>query len=427
MTGFVDKVRKYMAARLPQVAQCDGIVVGISGGADSVALAAVLTALNYRCVGVHCHYGLRGAESDRDCDVAARVADLLGIKLIIKRFEVSGSAIEEKCRQLRYELFEQVSQEYGCRLIAVGHHLEDNIETFLFNALRGGASLRSLKAMTPMRDNIIRPLLACTRAEIEHYLTQRRLPWITDSSNLGDDYARNRIRHHLLPAMRQVKADADRCMASTIDTLQSNYTLLTEMVNMARSRYISDGKTDVALMCHECACPALLLFEMFDRTLSMTQTENIVNAVGCKGARRFGDMILEGGILSPAPTQCESVEFNIFDGIAGVIESAVVTRDKFAPMRDADTLWLDADTLSDSQYATLRPWRGGDRLSPFGMKGSRLVSDIFSDAHAGAAVRNEPRILEYDNHILWVIGFRTSRHHAVTSSTRRILRLRFIR
>ncbi len=426
MMHFVRKVNDYIASRMPQVAPGDGIVVGLSGGADSVALAAVLTSSGYRCVAVHCNYGLRGDESERDSRVASEVASLLGCPIVTGRFDVSGNGVEEQCRQMRYELFERVRRQHDCRWIAVGHHLEDNIETFVFNALRGGASLRSLKAMMPVRDNIIRPLLACTRTEIEEYLRLKRLPWITDSSNHSDDYARNRIRHHVVPAMQSVKADAVRCLSTTIDTLQSNYTLMTALVDMARQQYMSDGQTDVARLCRECPTPARLLFELYDRKLSMTQANNIVEAVESDGTRRFGDLLLENGILSPAPLRDRPIRFDLFDGIPGMIESSLMQAAGFKPERDNDTIWLDADSLADDREALLRPWREGDRLQPFGMKGSRLVSDIFTDAHARASARAESLILEYTGKILWVAGYRASRHHAVTPTTQRILRLRFI-
>lgn len=432
---FEKKIQQYIRDH-GLLTEGDTVIVGLSGGADSVALAAVLTALGYRCVAVHCNYHLRGAESERDAAFAVAVAERLGILCHVTDFHPTGSGIEEQCRHMRYSLFDSAMHRHRCTVIAVGHHLEDNVETFMFNAMRGGASLRSLKAMTPRRGNIIRPLLAVTRSDIEEYLHSCGLSWITDSSNASDSYARNRIRNGLLPALRQCRADAVERLASTIERLQDNYLLFTDYIRDLRIGYSdATGAVDVAAIIAEHPHPVQALYEILNsrdsdsgNVLSLTQIRNILDAACDTEPHYFRrsdgvTLVLERGRLSRLEQCEEELTFRATDGVPGLIEADVIAIADFRPQRDPYTLYIDADSEAANGTLTLRAHRKGDRIRPFGMNGSKLVSDIYHDAGLNTVDRRQRRIVEYDGKILWITGLRTSREYTVTPSTRRVLRL----
>lgn len=433
---FENKIQQYIRDH-GLLTDGESIIVGLSGGADSVALAAVLTALGYRCVAIHCNYHLRGEESERDAAVAVAVAEHLGICCHVSDFHPTGSGIEEQCRKMRYSLFDNEMHRHGCTAIAVGHHLEDNVETFMFNAMRGGASLRSLKAMTPRRSDIIRPLLAVTRSDIEEYLRSRGLSWITDSSNASDSYARNRIRNGLLPALRQCRTDAVERVASTIDRLQDNYLLFTDYISELRTRYTdTSGAVDVAAIKDGHPHPVQALYEMLNsrdsdsgNLLSLTQIRNILAAAGDTEPHKFRrsdgvTLVLERGRLCRLKQREEEMTFRATDGLPGIIEADILDITDFRPQRDSYTLYIDADSDAANGTLTLRAHRNGDRIRPFGMTGSKLVSDIYHDAALSTDSRRQRRIVEYNGKILWVMGLRTSREFTVTPTTHRVLRLR---
>ena len=185
------------------------VVVAVSGGADSVALLSVLLELGYDCLAAHCNFGLRGAESVRDMRHVESLADRLGVDLCVRDFDVAarradtGESVEMACRELRYEWFYELVDRERAQAIAVGHHAEDQLETLFLNLLRG-TGITGLRGMRPRNGHVVRPMLECTRAEIEDYLHTRGLDWVTDSTNASDDFTRNRLRNRLLPLVDEL-------------------------------------------------------------------------------------------------------------------------------------------------------------------------------------------------------------------------------
>ncbi|MDE7443098.1 MAG: tRNA lysidine(34) synthetase TilS, partial [Muribaculaceae bacterium] len=165
------------------------VIVGLSGGADSVALLSALRALNYRCVAAHCNFSLRGKEADRDQHHAQTIAMQLDAEWRTVKFDTksymqaNGVSAEMACRELRYEWFNRLLEDAEAEAIAVAHHRDDNVETFLLNLLRG-AGIHGLRGMKPRNGHVIRPMLNCTRAEVTNYLSTKGLTFVTDSTNL---------------------------------------------------------------------------------------------------------------------------------------------------------------------------------------------------------------------------------------------------
>ena len=200
--------------------QGDRIAVGVSGGADSVALLRFLAALRpqfgWDLVVCHIHHGLRGAEADRDECFVRALAEQLGLPCAVSRIDAAALAlrdhisVEEAGRMARYAFFAQTAGKGG--RIATAHTLDDSIETVLMNLVRG-TGLRGLCGIPRIRGNIVRPLLDCTRAEVEDYLGALGQPYCTDSTNLTDDYTRNRIRHDAIPALQYANPAAERSIA----------------------------------------------------------------------------------------------------------------------------------------------------------------------------------------------------------------------
>lgn len=176
---FTERIARFIAdERL--LTPAAPVAVALSGGADSSALLAVLRALGYPCIALHCHFGLRGSEADRDLRFSRRLAERLGAEFRFIRFDTRSHmrqrriSVEMACRELRYQWFERVRLETGVQAIAVGHHREDNIETFFLNLLRG-SGLHGLRAMLPRRGQIVRPLLNVTRDDILDYLRAEQI------------------------------------------------------------------------------------------------------------------------------------------------------------------------------------------------------------------------------------------------------------
>ncbi len=411
------------------------VIVTLSGGADSVALLSVLVTLGYPCIAAHCNFHLRGDESDRDCRHACLIAERLGVEIVTRDFDVPQYEREHKvstemaCRELRYRWFEQLRQQYAPAVIAVAHHRDDNIETFFLNLLRG-TGIAGLSGMAPRNGNIIRPMLDCTRADIEQYLLSARLPYVTDSTNALNDYRRNRLRNIILPMLDEQFPGSRQAIASTIAMLRDNEAIYRRAIGNARDNYCNGNTINLASLAADMPQAATMLFELTRcYGFNHSQAVDMVNAAATSGRQFHSDTHTatthRGSlIITPnAPDTCDSYTIDLSRDVTFPIGLSVTTTDggTVGIPHSPDTIILDASVLDGNPRFILRRWQPGDRMSPFGMKGSKKLSDIFSDAHMSLIDKQDTWILTRDGIILWIVGVRASRHFAVTPSTTRVI------
>ena len=208
------------------ISKGDTVGVGLSGGADSVALLHILVNNKEKLgiskiKGIHIHHGIRGDEADRDLNFSKNFCEKIGVEFVYYYADVpaeakkTGESIEECARRIRYDLF----SKSGCTKIATAHNLNDNMETVIFNMTRG-TSVSGLCGIPYVRDIYIRPLLDCTRNEIEEYLKENALEFVTDSTNLCDDYTRNKIRHNVIPQLFSINPSFDSAFSNCVESVK---------------------------------------------------------------------------------------------------------------------------------------------------------------------------------------------------------------
>lgn len=252
-TKFKAAVKKYNM--LPQGST---VVLGLSGGADSVALADLLyrfqSDLGFTLTAAHLNHGLRGEEADRDQRFVEAFCREREISLTVRRVNVraeaekSGEGEEECGRRLRYALFEELASGFENGVVATAHTLSDNLETVLLHMSRG-CGLHGLCGIPPVRGNVVRPLIDCTRAEVEAYCEQRGLDYITDSTNFSQKYARNRLRMDCVPAMRSVNPGLEQAFCRMLTALREDERYLSEAAEQALKRAeVPGGYSAAALM-----------------------------------------------------------------------------------------------------------------------------------------------------------------------------------
>lgn len=430
------------------VAPGSRVLVGLSGGVDSVALLAALVDSGFDVTALHANFHLRGAESDRDAACAARVARLLGVTLHTRDFDVAafmaahpGHSVEMACRDLRYDWFREVSAAMGHLPIVVAHHRDDNVETLMLNLMRG-TGVAGLRAMRHRAGLIVRPLLDLTRRDIETYVRDRGLPYVVDSSNLTNDYRRNQLRNDILPALRRYFPAADDSITLTIRNMASTETMIAELADDVRRRYTvaTNGTIDLRRLAADfTSAPTMLLQWLGPLGFNASQCRDIVTAAtsATPSGQTFvaGDhtVALDRGHLvigrrsddTPAPTWIIDPQ-RLDATLPDCLTATITTPDSVTFSRDATILYLDYDLLLQSgRPLTLRPWHRGDTLQPFGMRGSRLVSDILTDARLSVIAKRDIRVLTLGDTLLWVAGMRASRHLPVTATTARVLILRY--
>jgi len=412
------------------------VVAALSGGADSVALLTVLSRLGFDCVAAHCNFHLRGDESNRDMQFCRQLCSDMGVDFHAKDFDVearrraTGESIEMACRALRYEWFGSLISDLRAQAVAVGHHRDDQTETFFLNLLRR-SSVHGLGGMRPRNGFVVRPLLATTRAQILDYLSENGLEYVTDSTNASSDFRRNRLRNVVIPVLYREFPEAADAIIASMNHLADNRDLLDALVAERSARY-SDGKS--ILLSELIAAephPRALLFEIL-RPLGFnaSQADNIMASASSSGLTFTSPtttLELSHGRLTITngrpQTTTDEVGVTLQNDIIFPVHIAVTEHDvdEFHPERDPSVAYFDIDIVHEPLM--LRHWRQGDRINPFGLVGSRLVSDIFSDAKYSAAEKRSAWILASGSTVLWVVGLRQSNSFPITSSTHRYIRL----
>lgn len=437
-----------MSLELRGLAPHGHYLVALSGGADSVCLLLKMESEGYRIEAAHCNFHLRGAESDRDEAFCVDLCRREGIALHLAHFDTRGFArlhgvsVEMAARRLRYSYFEQLRRDLGADGVCVAHHVEDQVETVLLNLVRG-TGLRGLTGMDERNGTVFRPMLQATRKEIEDYLAGNGQDYVTDSSNLVDDVKRNRLRIDVIPQLEQMNpsfmADVSR-MARHLSEAQRivGHSIGDWMRQHPGAMRTDEQGTPVGADISIAGIlafpsPEYLLFEVLRRFgFNGTQCEQVFaqlrHGQGRLWASATHELTLDRGRLIVCPKQAP-VESLVIPETGTYVSQSLrlrvekVRRDAaFVLDKSPGVAMLDARLVSFP--LTLRPARRADRFVPFGMKGSKLVSDYLTDRKRNLFQKRAQRIVaDASGRILWLVGERTDGRFALGPSTSDVLKL----
>ena len=406
-------------------------LTALSGGADSVALLLVLRQLGYSVEAIHCNFHLRGKESDRDELFCVSLCEKLGVKLHRIHFDTHEYAalhkvsIEMAARELRYQYFFQLKSDLGAAGVCVAHHRDDSVETVLLNLVRG-TGLRGLRGIQPSHDGVIRPLLCVSRQEIESFLLEEGQDYVTDSTNFETEFSRNRIRLEVLPLLREINPSASDNIFRMTQLLGEAEKLLDEVVESHRSDVLDIAKLDTM------TSPRYLLYEvMKDYGFSSDQVEQMFRQRHGESGRLFVSETHEvaidrGRFIVEKKNDDEAKTLVIPEPGTYVVDEKVKIRVERMPFtdgivsRDSRVATLDASTLAFP--LTLRTVMPGDRFHPFGMQGSRLVSDYLTDRKKNIfEKRRQLVVADATGAIVWLVGERTDDRNKVREGTSEVL------
>ena len=405
----------------------DKILVALSGGADSVALLRVLQSLGYTCECAHCNFHLRGLESDRDEDFVRQLCEKQGIPLHVTHFDTSAYAkenhisIEMAARELRYEWFEHIRKEIGASVIAVAHHRDDSVETFLLNLMRG-AGINGLKGIPIKNGRIVRPLLSVSREDILDYLQAIHQDFVTDSTNLEDEYMRNKIRLNILPAMKEVNP-------SIMETIQETSFRFSEISNIyqqdrteAIAHKVASTSPDLFRISLadvlEDLAPLSLLHEiLFPKGFNASQIQDIYRSLSSsQSGKRF--FSTEWEVLRDREYICIKKKTPT-QSIPDIMMEEVERTPSFVIPRDKHIACLDADKINHP--LTIRKWERGDKFVPLGMNGKKNVSDYLTNKKYSLFEKENQYVVCCGEDIVWLINERTDHRYRITDSTQRIM------
>lgn len=444
MMTFEKQVRDYIA-RESLLHKSAPVVVALSGGADSVALLAVLSNLGFDCRAAHCNFHLRGDESMRDMRHAAAVADKLGVDLYIRDFDVparmreTGESVEMACRSLRYAWFEELLDRDGAQATAVGHHREDRAETFMLNLLRG-TGIAGLTSMRPRSGTVVRPLLPFSRQELEDYLAACGLDFVNDSSNASDAHRRNRLRNNIFPLIEEQFPGATDAILRTMGNLERMELIYREAVAERISLFVTDRGIDLKDLAATDYCDTVLFEYLKPRNFNYTQVCDMLAAASSSGKSFYstdGSCMAEidRGILTVTDLSrsraADSVSYEVnprHDILSPVhIKVGISDVSAFHPERlGAKVAYFDISALEGDARWKLRRYRRGDRMVPFGSSKSKLISDLFNNAKYSAGQKRDTWLLTRDGEIVWAVGLRNSAAFAVGPGTKRFIRLELL-
>ena len=419
------------------------VVVAVSGGRDSVALTLCLHQLGYQVVVAHCNFQLRGKDSDDDEVFVQQLAQKLNLSYKVMRFNTleycqqQRIGVQEAARELRYSWFEALRLETNAQAIAVGHHLDDQMETFFIHLLRG-SGVRGLKGMMPRNGFIIRPLLFAPRITVEQYLVEQKQDYREDRSNSETKYLRNNIRHNLIPLLSTLKINGYDGIVQSIGLLQQDFLLMEELVKEKSAGILqstSDGYRIALsdLKKHTAIEPllyALLKNFGFRGAQIVTMTESLQRQPGAEFFSASHRLTIGGEALFIQEISVQENDPEVWiHETDSIIEHPMkmviecINHDLLTPLRQpADVAMLDFGQLKFP--LCVRKIRNGDRFQPFGMKGSKLVSDFLTNKHLSRSEKEKTFLIEtIDGATVWLIGQRIDGRFAITENTKTIYKI----
>jgi len=439
-TDLLDRFVEYSAKHnlfLPE--EC--IVVGISGGGDSLTLVDLFIRVNQPVILAHCNFKLRGEESNLDEAFVRKISVVYDLPLYVTEFDTEeyaqkhGISIEMAARDLRYSWFEEIRNETSSSAIAVAHHSDDSLETMLINLIRG-TGIKGLAGMQPRQGKVIRPLLFSNRQEITDYLDFRNLEYRTDTSNQDIRFVRNRIRNVILPeiekinpAIRQTLRE-EQFLFNQVQKIIDGYTA--QKVKKIASIEDDLLKINIHSLVEE-QYPETILFELL-RPLGFhgRQIRQILAAINSISGKVFTSkthtLLIDRVYMIITSGGEVSTEKYYFDpespdtDLPLNFHSRILSIEEYQPSGDPDVAYLDYQKLD--LPLILRRWEKGDFFYPLGMDHSKKVSDFFIDQKVNRIDKSRSWILASGEQIVWIIGQRIDNRFKVTEETSDVLEIR---
>ncbi|MFM2134680.1 MAG: tRNA(Ile)-lysidine synthetase [Bacteroidota bacterium] len=435
MSSLQERMKKFTAThRL--LSEGDRVLLAVSGGIDSMVLLRLFQDLPFTLAVAHVNFGLRGKAAKEDAVFVREKAEKKKIAFHLLEADTKKFAAEHRCsvqeaaRTIRYQWFEQLAIENGYTAIATAHHLDDSIETFFINLLRG-SGIHGMGGIPVRNGKIIRPLLFADRESIERYAATKRLSWREDASNRKDDYLRNRIRHRLIPLLLDLQPSLRKVMGRNM-----------ELVRFAEDRF-DERMQELSVLLKrkngkftripvgpllESSQPGLLLQELLlsegmrlpepEKALVINKPGKIFEADGYLLVRDRNELLLSKKETAPfhelkvhrsskrVSLPSGKAEFSIRKYISG--SEKELTRGQ---------LMIDSSKV---QFPlTLRRWKPGDRIRPLGMRHSKKVSDLLTDLKMSLAEKKETCVLLSGEEIVCILGVRINELYKVTPGTKK--------
>jgi tRNA(Ile)-lysidine synthase len=431
--GLTDFIAKYSL-----FTKADTVLAAVSGGMDSVLMVHLLKSSGYKFAIAHCNFTLRGAEADADQQFCEQLARQLGVPFHTVSFNTQHHAtinkisIQIAARDLRYQWFEQIRQQCNYTAIALAHHQNDTIETILLNLVRG-TGIAGLHGILPKNGWLVRPLLFLTRDEIERLIKENGLNYVEDSSNASTKYARNKLRHEVIPKLRELNPSLEKTFENNLKHFRDLETMLELRLAEVKQRLLvfHGDETHLPIDAVKQLNPQrLLLFKLLqDYGFNVTVIDDLISALDKHSGRTFESvnykLISDRDKLIIAPkdtTVIENVGINVSDTTVNYGSY------KLALLHDDSPLIIKNNPMAVSVDAekliyplTVRTWQQTDSFQPLGMATRKKLSDFFIGLKIPLHKKSTiPLIINGNGDIIWIGGLRLDDRYKVTENTKKV-------
>ena len=426
------------------------LLIAISGGLDSVVLTHLFVILSEVEISLaHCNFQLRGKESDLDEEFVIKLSQKTSNQIFIKKFNTEKYSKENKlstqiaARELRYNWFQELLKEHHFDYILTAHHADDNLETFLINLTRG-SGLEGVTRIPKINGNIIRPLLPFSRAEIQKYAIENHIDWREDASNASTKYIRNKIRHQVIPVLKEINPSLLETFSKTSENLQESHQIIEDKIEeVSLTTVIKDFSTKSILSeverlemtkiniekINQLSNPKAYLYQLL-KEYNFTEWNDVYNLLSAQSGKQIFSkthrllkdrefLLLSKIVIS---SEVEKSQINEFQ--SGITKPIHLTFEQVQQKstESKQTIYVDKDLL---KYPLMvRKWQNGDYLYPTGMQGKKKLSKFFKDEKFSLLEKENTWLLcNADNEIIWVINHRQDRRFSSTKNSKNILKI----
>ena len=431
---MLTKFQHHIEQNFPQLKD-KKLLLAVSGGVDSIVLLDLFYKLRFEICVVHCNFQLRGKESDADEMLVRETCQDKYIPYFIESFDTLEFAKENKlsiqlaARKLRYDWFQELLS-LGFDYVLTAHHLDDNVETFLINFTRG-TGLEGLTGIPAQNENIIRPLLPFSRDEIENYAKENKIQWREDSSNASDKYFRNKLRHNIVPTLKELNTGFLDSFQNTLHHLQQAESLVNDASKLVFEKVVKERGNQLEIQLKQ-----LLEFQNYKAYLfqwlksygfsAWNDIYDLVNAQSGKQVFSETHVLLkdrEKLILSERKSTDKSEVF-IIESIESKVNiplKLIFSRFSGGKNVNANCIFVDEDKIKFPLI--IRKRQEGDYFYPAGMNGKKKLSKYFKDEKYSLLDKENQWLLCSEDQIIWVIGKRADQRFITTERTQQIIKI----